>query len=118
MDELSAIKCNHVKKMEIEIEQTDEFLAILRSFDVFCTELRSNAFVGDICSSAEELILRADELEKDHEAFIGRTRQSFLVSFQATDSALYNPNCNVVGNLKGKTKIINYEFSFSFIVQT
>jgi len=104
LDELSAVKLNQLKKMEDEFEIADRNFTILKGFKEYCNELVSKGSACDICSSYDELILRADGLEKDHEEFIGRPRKAVEVSFEATDlrKVLQKFNNNVVGIIKGK----------------
>ena|SRR6218665_2541970 len=104
LDELSVIKSNHLKEMEIGMEEIDRYCTIFTSFEAYCTELNLNGSPSDICSSIDQIILRADELEKDHEAFIGRLRKSVEVSFQTTDFGyvLQNTNNNFVGKVEGR----------------
>ena len=59
--------------MEDETEKTDRSFTILKGFETYCIELISKGSASDICSSYDELILRADGLEKDRRAFIGKT---------------------------------------------
>lgn len=57
-----------------------------------------------------ELVTKVDELEKEHEAFIGRPCQLSEVSFKATDlERIVNTSSrNVLGRIQGK-------FSFSAV---
>src|SRR5688572_26133873 len=105
VDELSVIKSNHLKEMETGMEEIDRYCTILKSFEAYCTELRLIGSASDICSSVDKLVIRGDELERDHEAFIGRPHQSVEVSFQATDlnEVFQNANSNLVGKVEGRT---------------
>src|SRR6218665_3569080 len=85
LDELSAVKATHLKKMQDELEITDRDFTILKGFEEYCTELVSKGSASDICSSYDELVLRADGLEKDHEGRIDLPRKSVEVTFKATD---------------------------------
>ena len=85
LDELSLIKSKHLKEMETEMEEKDRNCLILRSFETYCTELRLKGSASDICSAVDELFVRADELKKDHDAFVGRSHQSIRIYFQPTD---------------------------------
>jgi len=103
LDELSVIKSKHLKEMENQMEEIETCCTMLRSFEDYCTELRLKGSASDICSSVDQLIVRADELERDHEAFIGLPRKSVEVFFEATDlrKVLEKFNNNVVGNIQG-----------------
>src|SRR6218665_20447 len=63
LDELSAIKSQHLKEMETGLEEIGRCSTILESFEAYCTELTSKGSASDICSSVDELIARADELQ-------------------------------------------------------
>src|SRR6218665_277732 len=103
LDELSAVKLNQLKKMEDDLEITDRSFTILKGFKDYCTELVSKGSASDICSSYDELVLRADGLEKDHEEFIGRPHKSVEVTFKATDlrDVLQEFDNNIVGIIQG-----------------
>lgn len=104
LDELSAVKSNQLKIMEDEVKITDRGFTILKGFEVYCTELVSKGSASDICSSFDELIHRTDWLEKDHKAFIGRSRKSVKVSFKTTImfwEVIQKFNSNVVGIIRG-----------------
>src|SRR6218665_376238 len=103
LEELSVIKSNHLKEMETEMEDIERCRAIIGSFEVYCTELILKGSASDICSSVDQIIGRAEELEKDHEAYIGHPHKSVEVSFQATN--LNNASTNLVGYVKGKIVI-------------
>src|SRR6218665_899072 len=101
LDELFVIKSKNLKEMENQKEEIERCRTILESFDVYCTELTLKGSASDICSSVDQIIVRADELERDHEAFFGRPHKSFEVFFQATDLAdvLQNAGSNFVGKV-------------------
>src|SRR6218665_933455 len=103
LDELSVIKSMHIKEMETEMEEIERYCSILASFESYCTELTLKGSAIDICSSVDELLARADDLERDHETFVCRPHQSLEVSFQATDlgNVLQNANSNFVGHVEG-----------------
>ena len=85
------------------MEEIDRCCTILKSFEAYCTELISKGSASDICSSVDELVIRVDELERDHEAFIGRPCQSSEVSLEITDlkEVLQKFSNNVVGRIQG-----------------
>src|SRR6218665_432974 len=103
LDELSAVKSNQLKKIEDEVEITDRSFAILKGFEDYCTELVSKGSASDICNSYDELILRANGLEKDHEEFIARPRKSVEIFFQRTDfrEVIQKFSNNIVGIIQG-----------------
>src|SRR6218665_1723681 len=107
LDELSVIKSKNLKKMENQKEEIDRCRTILESFKVYCTELRSKGSTSDICSSVDQIIARANELERDNEALTGRPHKSVKVSFQATvlGDILQNGSSNFVGKLEGNILI-------------
>src|SRR6218665_3285571 len=84
LDELSVIKSKHLKEMETGMQAIDRVYRISTSFKRYCTELIASGTASDICSSVDQLIHRANELESDHDASIRRPDQSVKVSFQAT----------------------------------
>ena len=104
LEELSLIKSFHLKQMETEMEEIDMRCTILSSFEAICTELALKGSASDICSSVDELTVRAEELGKEKEAFIGRRHESIKVSFQATDlkDILQITNGNLLGKVEGK----------------
>src|SRR6218665_3615535 len=103
LEELSVIKSKHLKEMETRREEIDMRCTILRSFEAYCTELTSKGSASDICSSLDQLIVGASDLERDQEAFFGCPHQSIDVTFQAADlgDALQKANNNFVGNVHG-----------------
>ena len=103
LDELSVIKSNHLKELETRMEEIDRYCTIFSSFHSYCTELTLKGSASDICGSVDELIARADDLERDHEAFIYRPYKSVEISFYATDllDVLQNANNNLVGEVEG-----------------
>src|SRR6218665_3214979 len=103
LDELSVMKSKHLKEMESAMEEIDRCCTILKSFEFYCTELRSKGSASEICSSVDGLIARADDLEREHEAFICRPHKSVEISFQVPNSAnvLQNAGSNFVGKLEG-----------------
>src|SRR6218665_291927 len=104
LNELSAIKARNLKKMETEMQEIDRWCTLLRSFEVYCTELVTQGTAIDICSSVDQLIDRAGELERGHEAFICRPHQSVEISFQATDlREILQRSNNFLGLIKGIT---------------
>ena len=107
LDDLSVRKFKHLKEMETGKEEIERHCTIFESFEAYCSELTSKGSASDICSSVEELIARADDLEKDHESFIDRPQNSFEVSFHATNlgKVLQNANINFVGEVEGNILI-------------
>src|SRR6218665_1595085 len=103
LDELSVIKSKHLKKMENQMEEIERYRTVIESFEAYCRELTLKGSASDICSSVDELIVRADELERDQKAFIGRLQQSINVYFKATDLTQAYPNTyiNFVGAVEG-----------------
>ena len=73
LDKLSVIKSKHLKEFEIEMKDIDINFTILGSFEVYCTELISKGSACDICSLADDLIARADDLERQQKSFFGRS---------------------------------------------
>src|SRR6218665_1565464 len=96
--ELSLIKSKHLNEIEIEMEEIDKYCTIFASF-----ELTARGSANDICSSVDQIIVRADDLERDHEDFIGRQHKSLKVFFYATTEfghVLLSANGNFVGHLE------------------
>src|SRR6218665_3256933 len=85
LDKLSVLKSKQLKEMEMRLEEIDKSCLILSSFVAYCTELRSKGSASDICSSVDQLIVRADELKRDQEKFFGCPHQCTKVTFQARD---------------------------------
>src|SRR6218665_2250382 len=106
LDELSVIKSKNLKEMGNEKKEIERCRTILESFEVYCTELTLKGSANDICSSVDQVIARADELEREHEAFIGRPHKSVEVSFQATvlEDVLKNAGSNFVGKVEGNIR--------------
>src|SRR6218665_3879799 len=113
--ELSAVKSNQLKEMEDELEMTDRDFTILKGFEDYCTELVSKGSASDICSSYDELVLRADGLKKDHETFVARPHISFEVSFEATylEDIIQTFDGNVMGIIHGNI-FFKMPFKFSY----
>src|SRR6218665_3721702 len=85
LDKLSVLKSKELKEMEMRLEEIDKSCLILRSFEAYCTELRLKGSASDICGSVDQLIVRADELERDQETFFECPHQCTKVTFQARD---------------------------------
>ena len=102
LNQLSVIKSKHLKEMETGMEAIDRYITIFRSFETYCTELISKGSASDICSSVDQLMCRADELEIDHKAFIGRPHQSVEIAFQTKDlRKVLRKSNNFFGQIKG-----------------
>src|SRR6218665_2975895 len=85
LDQLSLIKQRHFKDIAVEEEEIERSHAILNSFQTYCTELSSKGSPCDVCDCVDEMVARANELGKDHEAFIGRPYKKTEVFFTATN---------------------------------
>src|SRR6218665_2019357 len=114
LDELSVIKSKHVNEIKTVMEDIDRNFTVLESFEAYCTELISKGSTSDICSSADDLMVRADDLERELESFFGRPIISVEVSFQVADlrNVSKNSNSNVVGYVEG----IIITFDVAYIV--
>ena len=99
--ELSQIKQKHVKEISAEKEEIERIYTILKSFEIYCTELSSKGSPCDVCSCVDELVKRTNELEKDHEAFLGPPSKKPEVSFKATDwkQLISTPQDNTIGQI-------------------
>src|SRR6218665_1185785 len=102
--------------MEDEAEKTDRSFTILKGFETYCIELISKGSASDICSSYDELILRADGLEKDHRAFIGRPRELVEVTFKATDLREVIQKFNKLTMLSESSTVTFSKQTFYFIM--
>src|SRR6218665_862249 len=109
LDDLSVRKSKHLKEMETGMEEIDRYCTIFASFEAYCTELTSKGSASDICSSVDELIARADDLERDNESFLCRPQKSFEVSFYARNlgNLPQNANINFVGEVEGNNLIFS-----------
>lgn len=77
-------------------------------------ELKSKGSPSEICSCVDKLTERADELEKDHEAFISRPCRLKEVSLNATDLGVNTWRGNIVGRIDGNISLFGlliYVFS-------
>src|SRR6218665_2747329 len=103
LEELSVLKSKNLKELETGQDEIDRYCTILGSFEAYCTELTLKGSASDICSSVDELIVRANDLERDNEAFIYRPHKSLKVLFHAADlgDVLLNPCNNFLGKLEG-----------------
>lgn len=104
-DQLSVVESTHLKKMDNEIVEIDGCCSALRGFVSYCNEMRSKWSASDICSSIDEVVVRAQELESCvHESFICRPLNSVDASFLAPDhgDVLQKANNNLVGQIRGK----------------
>jgi len=59
LDELSAIKTQHLKEMETGIEEIDRSCTVLESFEAYCKELTLKGSASDICSSVDQITVRS-----------------------------------------------------------
>src|SRR6218665_924942 len=93
----------YLLEMETEVEEIERLCTVFSSFEAYCTEQTLKGSASDICSSVEQIIVRAGELEMDLESLINRPHKSFEVSFHATDllDDLQNANSNFVRNIEG-----------------
>ena len=101
LDELSKIKSKNLKEMETRMQEIDRYDTIFRSFEAFCTGLISKGSPRDICSSFDQLIARAKELEMGHEIVIFRESLLIEVSFQ---TSVFRRGSQMCGNLLGQLK--------------
>src|SRR6218665_3884068 len=90
-------------EMETEMKEIDRCCTTFSSLEAYCRELTLKGSDSDICSSVEQIILRANEFERDHDALNNRPLNSFKVSFHATDllDHLQNAKSNLVRNTEG-----------------
>ena len=104
IEELSLIKQNHIKDCENQIEEIERSHTILNSFHAYCTELGSKGSASDVCDCVDKLVERANELERDHEAFIGQPLETIDFSFTPTDLHVggNTSSTNIVGRIQGK----------------
>lgn len=118
LDDLEAIKTKHLKEMKNSIEDVDRRFTIMKSFDAYCTQLKSKGSASDICGGVDELHRRADELEKDHEELLGRPYPSIEVTFKATDLGGFLQTApNIVGKTEGEafSSILFYFIGIHFV---
>jgi len=102
VNELSVVKSNHLKEMETGMQEIDRYFTILRSFEEYCSELIARGSASDICSSVDQLTIRADELERGKKIYICNPQQSVDVSFQSTDlKEALQKSKNFLGQIKG-----------------
>src|SRR6218665_1069535 len=103
LDELAVIKSKRLTEIDNQMEEIERYRTVFRSFEVYCRELALKGSASDICSSVDELVARANELDREQKAFIGRLHQSIKVSFHATDlgDVLPNTYINFVGTVEG-----------------
>lgn len=85
LKELLDIRDKHVKEMDERIEEADRFCTIYQSFEAYCNEIESKGSPSDVCSNVDEINRRGGELDKDHEAYIGRPCPTVDVVFKVTE---------------------------------
>src|SRR6218665_2028585 len=104
LDQLSLAKQKHMKDSAIDKEEIERMHAIFKSAETYCTELSSKGSASDICDCVDEMVTRANELEKDHKKFIFRPYQKSEVFYKATylGRLLSNSGNNIVGQIQGK----------------
>lgn len=77
-------------------------IPFLNSFETYCAELISKGSTTDICSCVDELITTANELMKDHQAFVGRPFHMTQVTLKRAELSelLSQANSNIVGRIE------------------
>ena len=103
LHQLSQIKQKHAKNTATDKEEIEHIYTILKSFETYCTELRSRGSACEVCDCVDELVKRANELGEDHRTFICRRHQEAEVSFKDTDlrDHLSISRGNIVGQIQG-----------------
>src|SRR6218665_2016485 len=103
LSSLDKMKNRRLKEMQAREDELDRHLIIVESFKRYCDELISKGSASDVCRSKDELLLRAEVIEEDHETYIMRPCVSWDVAFSTTDisNVLKSTNGNMVGSLEG-----------------
>lgn len=103
LEELKVIEQKHLTDMQNNIEDVDIRFTIMKSYDAYCTDLKSKGSASDICGGVDELHRRADELEKEHEQFLALPYPSVEVTFKPTDlDGFLQTEKNIVGKTEGE----------------
>ena len=107
--QLSEIKQKHVKDISADKEEIEHIYSILKSFETYCTELRLKGSPCDVCDCVDELVKRANELEKDYREFIDRPYKKTKVSFKPTDlgKLLSTSQDNIVGQITAQGRLLS-----------
>jgi len=108
LSSLDDMKNRRLKEMQAREDELDRHLIIVESFKRYCNKLISKGSASDICRGKDELLLRAEVIEEDHETYIMRPRVSWDVAFSTTDISnfLKSTNGNMVGSLKGNANFV------------
>src|SRR6218665_1290176 len=107
LSSLDKMKNRRLKEIQAREDEMDRNLLILESFKRYCDELISKGSASDVCRSKDEVLLRAEVIEEDHETYIMRPRVSWDVAFSTTDISnfLKSTNGNMVGSLEGNANL-------------
>lgn len=102
LDELAAVKAKQLKEIETKLEEIGSYLAALRSFQTYCTEMKSKGTPSDICCSANDLRARGKDLRGIRTTQIPLQTSSIKISFAASKLEESWKMENIVGSIKGK----------------
>lgn len=101
LDELAAVKTKHLKEIETKLEEIGSYLAALKNFQTYCTEMKSNGAPSDICCSANDLRARGEDLRGMRTTQIPLQTSSIHFSFAASKLEETLKIENIVGSIKG-----------------
>lgn len=115
MDELNKIKKAQLKEIANDLDEIERTGVALNSFEAYCTELRSKGSASDICGFYDELCHRAEELERDQEAFLNRLCSSIEVSLEVSDFEIPIDisTHNIIGRIRGRP---TYDYLYLLIL--
>src|SRR6218665_1542174 len=114
LSSLDEIKNRRLKEIQAREDELDIQIMIVESSKRYCDELSLNGSASDVCRGKDEILLRAEVIEEDHEIYIMRPRVSYDVAFLATDLSNFfkSTNGNMVGVLEGNTHVHSTGHSF------
>ena len=101
LDELVQIKATRMKETEIKNEEIERYLAIVNSFNAYCSEIKSKGTPTDICRSVHDLRARANELQEVNATQIKQDTSVVRVSFKTSAMEDILKVGNIVGSLEG-----------------
>ena len=113
LKQLSEIKHRQLKPFEKAKAEIDHIHTVFENFETYCHQLIRKGSDSDVCSYMEELIKRANELEKDHKEFISRPVHMTEISFENADLRVGGLPCNKLTNIMGRIECPGLPFVLS-----
>lgn len=103
LDELAALKTKQLREIETKLDDIRSYLAALKSFQTYCSEIKSKGTPSDICCSANDLRARGGDLTGMRTTKILPQTSSVQFSFAASKLEESLKAENIVGCIKVQT---------------